>query len=349
MLFAAGNDERDVNPADGTLDQGTVGEESLAKNVICVGASENLANEGRTDSWNNSGLSGVVLPASGRFGLVPGATATDGFPRSDNADHIAMFSDRGRVFVPPVGAAPAVATGRVKPDLVAPGTNILSTGPIIPAPNNLLPFPEGNSRRPSADLADSYYIISGTSMATPHVAGAALLVRQYYRQVYGQLRRPVLLEQIPNAVDRPAIATHPAGCMMAWVRRDAGANQNHIVAARFDRTLARQGNIVQLTSNVGDQPAPMLAQRDETLYLLHRGSDNKLRLSCFNATFQPVAGFGSNGVVTIPTVARAKPSAAPPLSSTGTRSRSSGIRMAPTIWSSSALPPTRALRSTRTR
>ena len=87
-------------------------------------------------------------------------------PSEDNANDLALFSNRGRV----------TASQRIKPDLVAPGTNILSTGP-----GALLPFTVGNARRPNTAPANFYYVDSGTSMATPLAAGAAALVRQFYR------------------------------------------------------------------------------------------------------------------------------------------------------------------------
>ena len=53
--------------------------------------------------------------------------------------------------------------GRIKPDLVAPGDRIASAGVV-------------RNNRSSCPTV----VISGTSMATPHVAGAAALVRQYF-------------------------------------------------------------------------------------------------------------------------------------------------------------------------
>lgn len=306
VLYAAGNSERDIAPADGVLDQGTIGVQGLAKNVMTVGASENVTSEGTTQTYNSFTLPpAVALPATGRFGLVAGLNPPKGdHSVSDNADHMAMFSDRGRVLLPAVGggAAPAFNQRRVKPDIVAPGTNIVSTGPQITSPNNVLPYPDGDSRRPNGAQAALYYVSSGTSMATPHVAGAALLVRQYYRQVHGQLRRPQLLQQISQPVDRPAIAEHPDGTVLAWVRHEN--DQNQIVGAVFDRTLVRQGPLVELAANVGDHPAPMLAREFDNLYLLHRGSDRRLRISCFNPQLQAVKTFGNNGVVTVANAAR---------------------------------------------
>ncbi len=73
------------------------------------------------------------------------------------ADVVATSSSRG---------GPVIPQGVMKPDLAAPGTFILAgnTGDSFPDPD---------------DQDDSLFqVISGTSMASPHVAGAAALVRQ---------------------------------------------------------------------------------------------------------------------------------------------------------------------------
>jgi subtilisin family serine protease len=306
VIFTAGNSERDAN-GNGILDQRTMRRQSLAKNVLGIGATESVTNAEGVSVDYRTALPGRF--AATAFDTLAGPGAAGTFPFSDNPDHIALFSNRGRVFLPAAGgkAVPA-ARRRVKPDLVAPGTNIVSTKVrALPA------FPVGNPQRANSASAVDYFVISGTSMAAPHVAGAALLTRQYYRQIHGQLRRPLLLETLAQVVDSPTVAPHAAGAVMAWVRRDTAAGQNHLVAARFDRTLARQGDVVQLAADVGDQPAPMVARRGDDTYLLHRAGDNRLRLSRFDASLRPVAGFGTNGVVAITTGTRGEAERRPAL------------------------------------
>ncbi|MDI6826200.1 MAG: S8 family serine peptidase [Candidatus Aenigmarchaeota archaeon] len=75
----------------------------------------------------------------------------------DDADSIASFSSRG-----------PTTDNRTKPDLVAPGVSITSTT------NGLT----------------SYGSASGTSQATPHVAGVAALLMQRFLQTHGYLPEP---------------------------------------------------------------------------------------------------------------------------------------------------------------
>ncbi|MCM3629076.1 S8 family serine peptidase [Paenibacillus glycanilyticus] len=75
----------------------------------------------------------------------------------NEGDHMADFSSRGPNSDGNYG---------IKPDLVAPGVNVYSTWPMYGKVN------------PGADYSKAYMRESGTSMATPHVAGLALLVKE---------------------------------------------------------------------------------------------------------------------------------------------------------------------------
>ncbi|WP_320172879.1 S8 family serine peptidase [Maridesulfovibrio sp.] len=144
ILFAAGNAGYDKDQ-DGIVDIYCIDTPATAKNCLSVGASE---------SYRTGSKEGFAVRNWGEFRTYADPVGSD--PTSDKPYGVAAFSSRG----------PTI-DGRYKPEVIAPGTNLLST-------------------RSSAQLGngwgafnDDYYWSGGTSMATPLVSGTAAIFREY--------------------------------------------------------------------------------------------------------------------------------------------------------------------------
>jgi serine protease AprX len=150
IVIAAGNDGTAKNPRNaqpGFVDLFSVGAPATAKNALTVGASRSNRPWAPAVSWAGFDES--------RFADSPIGTELV----TGDAESLAAFSGRG----------PCEEQVRIKPDLVAPGTFILSTR-ASGAPEDSFWAPE----------SERYAYMGGTSMAAPLVAGCAAIVRQYY-------------------------------------------------------------------------------------------------------------------------------------------------------------------------
>jgi subtilisin family serine protease len=153
VLFAAGNSGVDADH-DGHIDESSIGSPATAKNVLSVGASKNYLLSGGIQKKMHE-----LRDGEKNWGAEPIASSSV----SENPQGIAAFSSRG-----------PTSDGRLKPEIVAPGTNIVST----------------RSHNPKASALwgaynDDYAYSGGTSMATPLVAGAATVARQFLVQARG--------------------------------------------------------------------------------------------------------------------------------------------------------------------
>ncbi|CAG6393732.1 S8 family serine peptidase [Streptomyces cocklensis] len=116
----------------------------------------------------NTGPGGIGSPGAATSALTVGAV--------DSADQLAYFSSWG----------PRSGDGGLKPEITAPGVDILAA-----------------RSQYSAEGSGPYVTMSGTSMATPHVAGAAALVAQAHPQWTGQQIKDALVSSAHQTPDIP--------------------------------------------------------------------------------------------------------------------------------------------------
>ncbi|MBA3469319.1 MAG: PKD domain-containing protein [Herpetosiphonaceae bacterium] len=140
----------------------TIGSPGTAKNVLTVGATENVRDDGVLDGCNYGG--------------------------ANSADDIATFSSRG-----------PTTDGRVKPEIVGPGTHVQGPASQDPTFNGSgacgPPSGQGNYYPTGQTL---YTWSSGTSHSAPAVAGVASLVYEHYGRVLnpGQTPSPAMLKAL---------------------------------------------------------------------------------------------------------------------------------------------------------
>ncbi len=160
-LFSAGNAGAGVDDGTGGV-PGTIGQPGNSKNVITVGSVE------QPRYADN----------------LPGADVG-----TDSDWQISSFSSRGPVSTTDV---------RIKPEIVAPGSYVLSVQSRETFPDDLLdPFlPNRDYRYGNLNSGTNFAFLSGTSMATPIVAGGAALVFEHYTNTYGVVPSPAVMKAL---------------------------------------------------------------------------------------------------------------------------------------------------------
>ena len=246
VSFSAGNEGIDAN-ADGVIDNDSTGSPATAKNVLTVGASEN----DRQGNWQcDAGLAYTSCAAQGGQDIIATygtswpsdypAIPINNDPAAGNAQQMAAFSSRG-----------PTDDGRIKPDVVAPGTWILSGYSDL--------YQQGYDSSPNPKNGawqydgwgfpfDRYYkYMGGTSMSNPLTAGGAAVVKDYYQKAKSVTASAALVKAtlINTAVD--LLDENNDGA----ADNDYPIPNNHEGWGRVDLAQATSGSVQFADASVG--------------------------------------------------------------------------------------------------
>ncbi|HLF26854.1 MAG TPA: S8 family serine peptidase [Anaerolineae bacterium] len=213
ITFSAGNEGTDAN-ANGVVDNDSIGSPATAKNVLTIGASENdrqgnwqcdtsltytsydAYQTGQTCNSMGGNQAGFLGTWGQRYPADFPAAPLANDVTAGNPQQMASWSSRG----------PTDDT-RIKPDVVAPGTWVLSGfsslyqegyGDPVNPQNNIYQWDGWGMPRNG-----QYKYMGGTSMSNPIAAGAATVVRDYYQKAYTHAASAALVKAtlINSAVD----------------------------------------------------------------------------------------------------------------------------------------------------
>ena len=252
IVVAAGNEGTDGD-SDGVVDPDSMDTPGTAKNCLTVGASENWRAISSTygASWTNDYKVDPIF--------------SDNIAETNLPHGLVAFSSRG-----------PCDDGRIKPDVVAPGTFIISTRSRASSDTGWGVAPNTN-----------YLYMGGTSMATPLTSGAAALMRQWLTTTGGIAD--------PSAALMKALLINGARDMTPG-QYGTGAYQE--IAARPDNA---QGfghvdlhNTLQSATNqfldLYDTNSLSTGQTNTFTYSVSAGSTNKFTLTLAYADYWATAG-----------------------------------------------------------
>ena len=212
--------------------------------VVVVAA----GNNGRDNSHSTNGYGTITAPGNDPYVITVGAMKSEN--TADRADDlIASYSSKG----------PSLVDHIVKPDLVAPGNLIVSTLASTDStiysllPQNVVQMKYYTTTTSTAP-SPNYFILSGTSMATPVVSGAAALLLDQNPSLTPDQVKARLMKTAYKTFPRYSTATDPVTGVKYTSQYDiftVGAGYLDIQAALNNKDLA--------PSTVGSAMSPKVA------------------------------------------------------------------------------------------
>jgi serine protease AprX len=164
-------------------------ESAWKSGIVVVAAAGNF---GRISVDGSDGYGTIVAPGNDPFVITVGAMKTMGtLPRTD--DLIASYSSKG----------PTTYDHVVKPDVVAPGNLVVSLADLGSTLKNTYPS------NLVSGYSNDYFVLSGTSMATPAATGAVVLLLQAHPTLTPDQVKARLMKTAYKTFPTSSVATDP--------------------------------------------------------------------------------------------------------------------------------------------
>jgi len=148
-----------------------------------------------------NGYSTILSPGNSPYAITVGAMKTEGTMTTTD-DQIASYSSKGPTWIDLEVKPDIVAPGNLVNSLLAPGSTLEKT-----YPGNVLP--NSAYMKPGYSEAPTYFTLSGTSMATPVVSGAAALLIQHNPSLTPDLVKARLMKTASKTFPLTSVAVDP--------------------------------------------------------------------------------------------------------------------------------------------
>ncbi len=237
-------------------------------------------NDGRLESFNPEGYGTINAPANDPYVLSVGATDTNATATISN-DTVASYSSKG----------PTLGDYVAKPDIMAPGSQIASlrnsSSTLVTQNPTLQTLRSDYMVKGDSAVSADYFPLSGTSMASAVVSGAAaLLIQDKPSLTPDQVKALLMRDADKTAFPASSTVTDSTGSYSAYNDLlTVGAGYLDIEAAIIDANH----NAGKLPAGYALSPTVVLDPATETMSL----SFNAASLWTYNTTWAPAAIYGT--------------------------------------------------------
>ena len=202
--------------------------EAAVRAGIVVVAS--AGNNGRNPRTGLVGYAGISSPGNAPSALTVGAVRTQGtVPRAD--DRIPGFSSRG----------PTYYDGRAKPDIVAPGHQVIANAATSSSLYQSYP-----TLHVQGTTGFDYMMLSGTSQAAGVASGVVAQLIQASRSIGSGITRPPLTANAIKAILQftASKVRDDLGAEYDFLTQGAGVGFTLVIAAGFTASEAKQTSLI---------------------------------------------------------------------------------------------------------